>query len=78
MSDPAKYRSREEVQGMRDTRDPIEGLKKVLLENGKTEDELKAIDKAIRARVAESADFAETSPEPDPAELYTDVLVEEY
>ena len=78
MSDPAKYRTREEVQGMRDTRDPIEALKKVLMEKGKTEEELKAIDKAIRARVAESADFAETSPEPDPAELYTDVLVEEY
>lgn len=78
MSDPAKYRSREEVQGMRDNRDPIEGLKKVLLEKGKTEEDLKAIDKAIRTRVVESADFAETSPEPDASELYTDVLVEEY
>ena len=78
MSDPAKYRSREEVQGMRDNRDPIEGIKKVLLEKGKTEEDLKAIDKAIRARVAVSADFAETSPEPDTSELYTDVLVEEY
>lgn len=78
MSDPAKYRSREEVQDMRDHSDPIEGMKKVLLADGKTEEELKAIDKAIRARVAASADFAETSPEPAPAELYTDILVEEY
>jgi pyruvate dehydrogenase E1 component alpha subunit len=78
MSDPAKYRSREEVQDVRDHKDPIEGLKKVLIEMGKTEEDLKAIDKAIRARVAESADFAETSPEPEPSELYTDVLVEEY
>ncbi len=78
MSDPAKYRTREEVQEKRDHHDPIEGIKKTLLERGKTEEDLKAIDKAIRARVAESADFAENSPEPEPSELYTDVLVEEY
>jgi len=78
MSDPAKYRTREEVQEKRDTQDPIEGMKKLLLEKGKSEDELKALDKTIRARVAQSADFAENSPEPDPAELYTEVLVEEY
>ena len=78
MSDPAKYRSREEVQDVREHKDPIEGLKKILLEQGKSEDDLKAIDKAIRARVAESADFAENSPEPDASELYTDVLVGEY
>ncbi|WP_298466570.1 pyruvate dehydrogenase (acetyl-transferring) E1 component subunit alpha [uncultured Erythrobacter sp.] len=78
MSDPAKYRTREEVQDQRDHHDPIEGLKKALVESGKTEEDLKAIDKAIRARVAEAADFAESSPEPGPSELYTDVLVEEY
>ncbi|MEO0700062.1 MAG: thiamine pyrophosphate-dependent enzyme, partial [Pseudomonadota bacterium] len=78
MSDPAKYRTREEVQDQRDHHDPIEGLKKTLIEGGKTEEDLKAIDKAIRARVAEAADFAESSPEPDPPELYTDVLVGEY
>jgi pyruvate dehydrogenase E1 component alpha subunit len=78
MSDPAKYRTREEVQVQRDQHDPIEGLKKNLIDAGKTEDELKAIDKAIRAEVAEAADFAETSPEPAAGELYTDVLVEEY
>ncbi|MFZ1743684.1 MAG: pyruvate dehydrogenase (acetyl-transferring) E1 component subunit alpha [Pontixanthobacter sp.] len=78
MSDPAKYRTREEVQEQRDHHDPIEAIKKVLAERGKTEDDLKAIDKAIRARVAEAADFAENSPEPEPVELYTDVLVGEY
>ena len=78
MSDPAKYRTREEVQDVREHKDPIEGLKKVLLDNGSTEDELKAIDKDIRKTVTEAADFAENSPEPDPSELYTDVLVEEY
>ena len=78
MSDPAKYRTREEVQDQKDHHDPIERIKKELGERGKSEDELKSIDKAIRARVAEAADFAENSPEPDPSELYTDVLVEEY
>ena len=78
MSDPAKYRTREEVQDIREHKDPIEGIKKVLLENGSTEDELKAIDKDIRKTVTEAADFAENSPEPGAADLYTDVLVEEY
>ncbi len=78
MSDPAKYRTREEVQDIREHKDPIEGIKKVLLENGSTEDEFKAIDKVIRKTVTEAADFAENSPEPEASELYTDVLVEEY
>jgi pyruvate dehydrogenase E1 component alpha subunit len=78
MSDPAKYRTREEVQDMREHSDPIEGLKQDLLAAGITEDELKDIDKNIRSIVAEAADFAESSPEPDLAELYTDVLVEQY
>ena len=78
MSDPAKYRTREEVQDIREHKDPIEAIKKVLLENGSTEDELKAIDKEIRKTVTEAADFAESSPEPEPGELYTDVLVGEY
>ncbi|MXP42325.1 pyruvate dehydrogenase (acetyl-transferring) E1 component subunit alpha [Altererythrobacter soli] len=78
MSDPAKYRTREEVQDMREHNDPIERAKAELLEMGVAEDKLKDIDKAIRARVAEAADFAETSPEPEPSELYTDVLVESY
>jgi pyruvate dehydrogenase E1 component alpha subunit len=63
---------------VREHKDPIEGLKKILIENGSTEDDLKAIDKDIRKIVTEAADFAETSPEPQPSELYTDVLVEEY
>ena len=78
MSDPAKYRSREEVQAMRDKSDPIENLKKLLESEGVTADELKKIEQAIRKQVNESADFAEETPEPDPAELYTDVLVERY
>ena len=78
MSDPAKYRTREEVQDMREHRDPIEGVKAQLLKSGKSEDDLKKLDKEIRAIVAEAADFAENSPEPEPGELYTDVLVESY
>ena len=78
MSDPAKYRSRDEVQSMRDTRDPIEALKKELEAVGIDEAKLKDIDKEIRAIVAEAADFAEQSPEPDLSELHTDVLVGRY
>ena len=78
MSDPAKYRSREEVQDVREHNDPIERAKHDLDGMGVSEDQLKEIDKAIRATVAEAADFAEKSPEPPPAELYTDVLVGSY
>ncbi len=78
MSDPAKYRSREEVQAMRDKSDPIEGVKKYLIEAGVSEEDIKGIDQAIRKTVAEAADFAESSPEPELHELYTDVLVEQY
>ena len=78
MSDPAKYRTREEVQDYREHKDPIEGIRKLLLEQGTSEDALKAIDKEIRSVVSEAADFAESSPEPQPAELHTDVLVESY
>ena len=78
MSDPAKYRSREEVQEMRDKHDPIEAAKAELLERGITEDRIKEIDKRIRSIVTEAADFAENSPEPEMSELYTDVLVESY
>jgi pyruvate dehydrogenase E1 component alpha subunit len=78
MSDPAKYRSREEVQNVRETSDPIEGVKKVLADAGVKEDDLKSIDMEIRKLVSEAADFAESSPEPALAELYTDVVVEQY
>ena len=75
MSDPAKYRTREEVQGVREKRDPIEHLGVKMVSSGvATEDELKEIDKKIRAVVNESAEFATQSPEPDVSELYTDVL----
>ena len=77
MSDPAKYRSRDEVTKTRSERDPIDMAKARLLdEKWVTEDELKAIDKEIKAIVVDSAEFAQTSPEPDPSELYTDVLLE--
>jgi pyruvate dehydrogenase E1 component alpha subunit len=78
MSDPAKYRSRDEVQEMREKHDPIEAAKVELIKRGTDEEKLKDIDKAIRARVSEAADFAESSPEPEAGELYTDVLVERY
>ncbi|MEJ7935642.1 pyruvate dehydrogenase (acetyl-transferring) E1 component subunit alpha [Sphingobium sp. AN558] len=78
MSDPAKYRSREEVQSMREKSDPIEGVKKHLLAAGLTEEDIKKVDQDIRKIVAEAADFAESSPEPGLSELYTDVLVEQY
>lgn len=77
MSDPAKYRSKEEVQKMREEHDPIEQVKARLLGgNLATEDELKAIDAEVRAIVAEAADFATQDPEPDVSELWTDILVE--
>ena len=77
MSDPAKYRTRDEVDDVRSHRDPIEGLKKRLLDEGlTTEDELKKLDKEIKQISQEAADFSLESPEPDPAELWTDVLRE--
>jgi pyruvate dehydrogenase E1 component alpha subunit len=78
MSDPAKYRSREEVQEVREQRDPISHAERDLLAAGIKEEELKAIDKEIKNIVVEAAKFAEDTPEPDPAELYTDVLVGSY
>jgi len=78
MSDPAKYRSREEVQAVREKSDPIEHLKRDLVAAGVSEDEIKKIDNEIKAQVVEAADFAEQMPEPEPQELYTDVLVGQY
>lgn len=77
MSDPAKYRTREEVQKVREEKDAIEHVRDLLL-NGKhaSEDDLKAIDKEIKAIVNDSAEFAKTSPEPDLSELWTDIYVE--
>ncbi len=78
MSDPAKYRSRDEVQAVRDKSDPIDHLKKELEAAGVSEEDLRKMEKDIRAIVVEAADFAEQSPEPEPEELYTDVLVGQY
>ncbi len=77
MSDPAKYRTREEVSEIREEHDPIDMVKNRLLKEKWADlDALKAIDKDIKAIVAEAVEFAKTSPEPDPSELYTDVLLE--
>ncbi|WNO55046.1 pyruvate dehydrogenase (acetyl-transferring) E1 component subunit alpha [Stakelama saccharophila] len=78
MSDPAKYRSRDEVQTMREKSDPIERVKRELAEAGISEDDIKTTEKEIRRIVNEAADFAESTPEPEAGELYTDVLVESY
>lgn len=75
MSDPAKYRSKEEVQKMRETHDPIEQVRKRLVEKGwASEDELKAADKEVRDVVNAAAEFATNDQEPDPSELWTDIL----
>jgi len=77
MSDPAKYRSKEEVSRMRQEHDPIDKLRqRVLAEKIADEDELKAIDKTVKDVVTEAAAFAQESPEPDPSELWTDVLLD--
>jgi pyruvate dehydrogenase E1 component alpha subunit len=76
MSDPAKYRAREEVDKMRDTRDPIEQVRKRLLDAGLvSEDEFKAMDAKVREQVNGAAEFAQNDPEPDASELWTDVLL---
>lgn len=77
MSDPAKYRTREEVKEVREDHDPIDMVKNRLLKEKWADlDSLKAIDKEIKAIVNEAAEFAKSSPEPDPSELWTDVLLE--
>ena len=76
MSDPGKYRTREEIQKMRSERDCIEAARARLEQNGMTEAEIKAIDDEVKRTVQDAADFAQSSPEPEPAELWTDVLVD--
>lgn len=78
MSDPAKYRSKDEVSKVRSEQDPIDNLRELILST-KAADEatLKDIDREIKAIVTEAAEFAKTSPEPEPSELYTDILVGE-
>src|SRR5579872_4673994 len=73
MSDPAKYRTREEVEKIRHDQDPIEQVRQRLLGQKVPEDELKKIDADVRKIVAEAADFATHDPEPDASELWTDV-----
>jgi len=77
MSDPAKYRTKEEVDRMRQQQDPIEQLRRTILDAGHADEaKLKEIDREVKAIVSEAAEFAQQSPEPDPAELWTDVLHE--
>jgi pyruvate dehydrogenase E1 component alpha subunit len=77
MSDPAKYRTRDEVNKMRSEHDPIDHLRARMIENDiGTEAELTATERKVRDIVAEAAQFAQDCPEPDPAELWTDVLAE--
>ncbi|GBQ70744.1 pyruvate dehydrogenase (acetyl-transferring) E1 component subunit alpha [Komagataeibacter intermedius] len=76
MSDPAKYRQRSEVDEVRRNHDPIDRVRRELLERGVAESELKSMDDKVKAVVLDAAEFAQTSPEPDPSELWTDILVE--
>ncbi|MBI2719787.1 MAG: pyruvate dehydrogenase (acetyl-transferring) E1 component subunit alpha [Rhizobiales bacterium] len=76
MSDPAKYRAKEEVQKMREEHDPIEQVKaRIIKGNIASEDDLKKIDAEIRVIVTEAAEFAQGDPEPDVSELWTDIYV---
>ncbi|TLU74618.1 pyruvate dehydrogenase (acetyl-transferring) E1 component subunit alpha [Lichenicoccus roseus] len=76
MSDPAKYRTRDEVDEMRRTHDAIERVRHALLGQGVEEQALKKIDDEIKTIVTDAAEFAQSSPEPDASELWTDILVE--
>lgn len=75
MSDPAKYRTRDEVEKIRKNSDPIENIKELLAKNGLNEDEIKNIDSEIKVTIADAAKFAQDSPEPSVEELFTDITV---
>ena len=76
MSDPAKYRTREEVSKVRAEQDPIDRVRQMLIDHSHASEEtLKGMDADVKAIVAEAAEYAQQSPEPDLSELYTDVLV---
>jgi pyruvate dehydrogenase E1 component alpha subunit len=78
MSDPAKYRSKEEVESVKEERDPIDQFKAYMTKTLKiSEDQIKKIEDSIKTIVLEAVEFSKTSPEPDPSELYTDILKEE-
>lgn len=77
MSDPAKYRAREEVQKVRSERDPIDFVRKLLLDGDHTDEAaLKQMDREVKDIVSDAAEFAQNSPEPDASELWTDILVD--
>lgn len=76
MSDPAKYRTKEEVETMKNDRDPITAIKDMIQAAGVPEEDIKLIDKEVKEIVYEAAQFAQESPEPHVDELWTDVLVE--
>ena len=76
MSDPAKYRTRAEVQNVKDKNDPIENLQKILLKNGASEEQLKKIEQEIKNTGSQAAQFAIDSEEPDLSELYNGIYVE--
>ena len=75
MSDPAKYRTRDEVEQIRKTSDPIENIKVLLNKMGVVDKVLKDIDVEIKSIIADAAKFAQDSPEPSPSELYTDITI---
>ena len=75
MSDPAKYRTREEVDAMRKQHDPIDQLRDLLKQQNIDDVRLKKIDTDVKAIVMEATEFAQLSPEPNPSELFTDVLL---
>lgn len=77
MSDPAKYRTKEELNEMKEDHDPITALKDMMQAAGIDEEEIKAVDKEIKAIVNEAAEFSQSSPEPDVSELWTDVYKDE-
>ncbi len=77
MSDPAKYRTREEVDAMRKQHDPIDGLKAILLGDGADEESLKSIDVKVKSVVSDATVFAQESPLPDESELWTDIFIED-
>ena len=77
MSDPAKYRTREEVSKVRQERDPIEHVRDLLVEAGFGDDDsLREVDREVKAEVNDAAEFAQNDQEPDAAELFTDILAE--
>jgi pyruvate dehydrogenase E1 component alpha subunit len=75
MSDPAKYRTREEVDAMRKQHDPIDQIRDFLRNQNVDDTFLKEIDSEIKATVTLATEFAQTSPDPDPSELFTDILL---